>query len=169
MNKGYYQYFIFILLFILGVLICNYTWFQEDDSIEGSGAPNHVGFSIEFFYKLSDIINEKSLTLGSKVNQIVYLLGNPVKFSCVEWPNGLNTTASVFYYLFGKSLFSAKLSLMPYLIILLLSTYLIGRTLFSDFVGLLAMFLLYMYPLIFESFRQFQLDSPLTAMVALSI
>ncbi|MBU1862068.1 MAG: glycosyltransferase family 39 protein, partial [Candidatus Omnitrophica bacterium] len=31
------------------------------------------------------------------------------------------------------------------------------------------MFLLYMYPLIFESFRQFQLDSPLTAMVALSI
>ncbi|MBU1864559.1 MAG: glycosyltransferase family 39 protein [Candidatus Omnitrophica bacterium] len=103
------------------------------------------------------------------MNQVVYLFGNPVKFCGIYWPNGLNATASVFYYLFGKSLFSAKLSLMPYLFILLLSTYLIGRKLFSDFVGLLAMFLLYMYPLIFESFRQFQLDSPLTAMVALSI
>ncbi len=40
---------------------------------------------------------------------------------------------------------------------------------FSDFVGLVASFLLFMYPIIFQSSRQFQLDFPLTAMVALNI
>ncbi|MCX5701642.1 MAG: glycosyltransferase family 39 protein [Candidatus Omnitrophica bacterium] len=58
---------------------------------------------------------------------------------------------------------------MPYLAILLFSTYLIGSLIFSGFVGLLATFVLFMNPLIFTSSRQFQLDFPLTAMVALSI
>jgi 4-amino-4-deoxy-L-arabinose transferase-like glycosyltransferase len=61
------------------------------------------------------------------------------------------------------------MALLPYLLILFLSTYGIGKFLYSRFVGLLAVFFLFFYPIIFQSLRQYQLDLPLTAGVTLCI
>jgi hypothetical protein len=59
--------------------------------------------------------------------------------------------------------------MLIYFVILLFSVYFIAKTIFDRQTGIIAMFLVSMYPLIFESSRQYSLDFPLTAVVALSI
>lgn len=157
------------LLFAGFVLFSNYIWFKNDNSIVGVDSPNHLFFSIEFFYAISEAVFNSASSLWQKTAEVIRVFGAPVKHSSVYWPNGLNLNAAIFYFIFGKSLFAAKLSLLPYLFILLIATYLIGKAMHSGFTGFLAGFILFMYPLIFESSRQFQLDFPLTAMVALNI
>ncbi|MCX5696743.1 MAG: glycosyltransferase family 39 protein [Candidatus Omnitrophica bacterium] len=169
MNKYKIIYFMICVSIISFALITNYMWVKADNSVNGVDSSNHLFFSIEFFYRFTDIIYAQTLSLWQKVAAYVDLLGSPVRGSTVYWPNGLNATTAFSYLLFGRSLFSAKVSMFPYLIILLSSTYLIGKKISGDFSGVLSAFILFMYPLIFESSRQFQLDLPLAAMVSLVI
>jgi 4-amino-4-deoxy-L-arabinose transferase-like glycosyltransferase len=157
-----------VLLFILFACLTSYFILRNDNYITGTDSPNHLLFSIEFFYRAQTILENSAISIWTKAIDMVQLLGTSL-YGDIYWPNGLNATASIFYGLFGRSLLAAKMSLLPYLIILLLSTYLIGKQMYSGFVGLLAAFLLFMYPVIFTSSRQFQLDFPLTAMVALTM
>ncbi|MBI1975961.1 MAG: glycosyltransferase family 39 protein [Candidatus Omnitrophica bacterium] len=163
------SYLILAVLFISAVLFTNYLWIKDDNSIRGDGSQNHLLFSIDFYYLLSDILQDQTTHLWTKTGRIIQLLSAPPGHESVYWPNGLNLTAFVFYSLFGKSLLIAKLSLFPYVVILLYATYSIGKWISSGFVGILASFVLFMYPIIFESSRQFQPDLPLTSMVALDV
>ncbi len=162
-------YTLILFLLVSTACISNFIYFRNDNSILGCDSGNHLFFSIEFFYKISNIIHDTSRSVLIKIISIIRRIGEPVPYSTTYWPNGLNLIASLFYFMFGKSLFAAKLSLLPYLSILLFSTYFIGKSLSSKSVGLTGAFILFMYPLIFESSRQFQLDFPLTAMVTLNI
>jgi hypothetical protein len=168
MRKNGNIYFVIALLFILSAGVSNYLFFKDDNYATGVDSHNHLFFSIEFFYRILCIVQDSAISLLAKTIKVIGLQGKSLHGDAY-WPNGLNFTSSIFYFLVGKSIFSAKLSLLPYLFILLLSTYLIGKIMFSDPVGLLATFLLFMYPMIFMSSRQFQLDFPLTAMVTLTI
>jgi len=170
MNKSLNITSLIIVLFIIATVMVNYMWVKGDNSIKGVDCQNHLLYSINFFYDFSNIIFISNEAFLAKIIKAFRLIGNPVQFSSVlYWPNGLNLTATIFYLLLGKSLLSAKLAIFPYLIILLIAIYFIGKELHSRAIGLLAAFILFMYPLIFESSRQFGLDLPLTAMVTLSI
>ncbi len=159
----------FLLLLILALGISNILYFKSDNSILGCDSGNHLFFSIEFFHETQDIFNNSNSSSIGKLADFLILLTHPVKHGTVYWPNGLNITTSIFYFAFGENLLAAKLSLLPYLLILIISTYMIGSCLGSRIVGLFAAFIASMYPLIFESSRQYQLDFPLAAMVTLCI
>lgn len=163
------SYRIALMLLVVFALASNYLWLQKDFSIVGTDSPNHLIFSLDFYYSAHDLIHSRSLSLGQKLSRLILLFDEPGPNSEVYWPNGLNLTAAMFYSIFGISLLSAKLSLLPYLFILLVSTYMLGKKLFSEFAGLISTATLFMYPMIFQSSRQFQLDFPLTAIVTLSI
>ncbi len=170
MNKSLNITSFIMVLFITATVMVNYMWAMEDNSINGVDSQNHLLYSINFFYDFSNIIFVSNETFLAKIIKVFRLIGNPVQFSSVlYWPNGLNLTAAASYLLLGKSLLSAKLAIFPYLVILLIAIYFIGKELHSRAIGLMAAFILFMYPLIFESSRQFGLDFPLTAMVTLSI
>jgi len=158
-----------VLIMILFAAISHYDWAKRDSSMCGVDVANHLLSSIEFFDELSDIMQKSVSPVGTKITETISLLSYKKGRDVIYWPNGLNFTASAFYSFFGRSIFSAKLSLLPYLFVLLFSTYLIGKLIYSKLVGILAVFLIFMYPIIFQSSRQFQLDFPLTAMVVLSI
>ncbi len=147
----------------------NYMWVKGDNSIKGVDSQNHLFYFINFFYDFSNVVFIGNEAFWAKIIKVFRLIGHPAECSTVYWPNGLNLTATISYLLLGKSLLSAKLAIFPYLIILLIAIYFIGKELHSRAIGLLAAFILFMYPLIFESSRQFGLDFPLTAMVTLSI
>ena len=154
--------------FILFSLATNLIWFLTDNNILGDGSQNHLIFSMDFFHRFSSITNS-TLPILEKIATIVKEFGMPSAInSSPYWPQGFNLSACFFYSVAGTTLFAAKLNLLPYLFILLLSTYCIGRHIDSSPVGLVAAVSLFFYPIVFQSSRQYQLDFPLTAMVALN-
>jgi 4-amino-4-deoxy-L-arabinose transferase-like glycosyltransferase len=73
------------------------------------------------------------------------------------------------YFVFGRSTDVAAMTNILYLIILVLSVYGIGRRIHSKEVGLMAAFIVSVFPIIFGLSRSYWQDFPLTAMVSLSI
>jgi len=74
-----------------------------------------------------------------------------------------------FYVIFGRSTDAAVMGNSIFLIVLLLSVYGIGRRLHNKETGLMAAFLISVFPIIFGMSRSYWQDFPLTAMVSLSI
>jgi 4-amino-4-deoxy-L-arabinose transferase-like glycosyltransferase len=74
-----------------------------------------------------------------------------------------------FYKLFGISITSAVLSNAVFITPLLYAVYFLGRRLGGRSVGLLATLLIASYPMMVSQFKQYQLDAPLAAMVALAL
>ena len=72
------------------------------------------------------------------------------------------------YLVFGRSTDVAVMTNILYLIILILSIYGIGRRIHSREVGLMAAFIVSVFPIIFGLSRSYWQDFPLTAMVSLS-
>ena len=155
--------FLFIL-FLSCIVVSNIIWFKIDNTIIGNDSGRHLLFSVDFFYRFSDIIHSNA-GIFNKLSNVIHVIGT----GPLAWPQGLSLTAFISYSLLGRSLFAAKMTLLPYLIILLFSTYSIGRLLSSKFAGFIAAFLLFFYPIIFQSSRQYQLDLPLTALVTFII
>ena len=153
------------LLFILCIVISNVIWFKIDNSIIGNDSDRYLLFSIDFFYRFSDVLHSNA-NIFKKTLDIINVIAMPGR-GYTYWPQGLSLTAFIFYFLLGKSLFAAKMTILLYLLVLLFSTYSIGKLLHSKFTGLIAVILLSFYPIIFQSARQYQLDLPLTSLVTL--
>ncbi len=149
--------------------INNYFWLQRSTLIEGVDVQNHLFFQLEFFQGLQGIWQSSDLGLGAKLWQSVIALGEPVKHSTLYWPNLVYLTTYLHNLAFEQSLFVTKMSTFMYLALTLIVTYLIGVRISGRRAALLAVFLLGMFPMIFQSSRQYALDLPLTAMVALSL
>ncbi|MFH1207955.1 MAG: glycosyltransferase family 39 protein, partial [Candidatus Omnitrophota bacterium] len=155
--------FAFLLLFALAT---NLVWFLNDNHILGDGSQDYLKHSIELFQRFSSIANS-ALPILEKITAVVRECSGPGPIANTFWPLGFHFSTCFFYSVAGTTLFAAKLNLLPYLFILLLSTYCIGKHIDSRPAGLVAAASLFFYPIIFQSSRQYQLDFPLTTMVAL--
>jgi hypothetical protein len=78
-------------------------------------------------------------------------------------------TSLPLYFVFGRSTDVAAMTNLLYLIILVFSVYGIGRRIHSKEAGLMAAFIVSVFPIIFGMTRSYWQDFPLTAMVSLSI
>ncbi|MFC1809678.1 hypothetical protein ACFL3D_06165, partial [Candidatus Omnitrophota bacterium] len=112
---------ILLIAIIVGAVCANLVWLQGDASSIGVDVQNHLFFSVEFYYEISDIVKNETLSVFNKVTDVIKVFRTPMWQSGVDWPNAVNAGAAVCYSLFGLNIFAAKLSLIPYLIILLLS------------------------------------------------
>jgi len=94
-------------------------------------------------------------------------------FEALTWswnrPPLRHLTAVPFYRLFGVSTDVALMSNAVFMVILFFSVYGIGKKMYSRSTGLLAAFLVSMYPVLFGISRLSYVDYALTAMVALII
>jgi hypothetical protein len=77
--------------------------------------------------------------------------------------------SDAFYAVFGTSIWVAVLSQAVFLVVLASSTYGIGRHLWSRRVGLLAALFVLPSPMLVSQFKDYMLDAPLVAMVALAL
>lgn len=73
------------------------------------------------------------------------------------------------YRIFGVSAQVAVMTTFPFLLLLLLAVYGIGRRVASPMIGVLAAFLVSVFPLVFALTRAFYVDLALTALVSASI
>jgi len=85
------------------------------------------------------------------------------------YPPLVQITSALFYFPFGLTEDMAVLSLLPYLFILFFSVYMIGRKLYNNLVGLLAAFLISIFPMIISFSRVYYLEIPVTALSSLAL
>ncbi|MFA4989405.1 MAG: glycosyltransferase family 39 protein [Candidatus Omnitrophota bacterium] len=155
---------------ILFHLINNYFWLKFSTEIAGDDVSCHLFYQLKFYNIFKHILNNDLLSFSIKSGQLLELFNTPLSYVAnIYWPNLVYFISSLFGLYAGNSLFVARFSMFVFLLVLMLSTYFIAKDALHKQAGLLAMFLVSMYPLVFESSRQYSLDLPLAAMVALSI
>ncbi|MFA6579673.1 MAG: glycosyltransferase family 39 protein [Elusimicrobiota bacterium] len=155
-------------LILLG-LIADAAWIIGNGSIHGQDAANHLSFSVDFFRALKDLLLHREVPLRLLPWELFGLLSRPLPHQAVWHSNPAYLPAALFYAFFGTALCAAKLSNGVYLAILGISLYGMGRNIAGKTTGLLAVALCFMYPLIFQSSRQYGADLPAAAMTTLAL
>lgn len=144
-------------------------WLSASTDIVGVDVSNHLYFQLKFHRHFIFLFADGPQTLPERAHAFISLMGRSMFHpDCIYWPNLVFLVTSLFTLVFGYSLLVVKLSTQIFLVILLLSTYLIARAL-NKTAALLAVFIVSMYPIVFEGARQYGLDLPLTALVCLSM
>ncbi|MFA5725871.1 MAG: glycosyltransferase family 39 protein [Candidatus Omnitrophota bacterium] len=155
---------------ILFHLINNYFWLKFSTEIAGDDVSCHLFYQLKFFNIFKHIINNDVFSFSIKSKQLLELFNTPFSSAAnIYWPNLVYFISSLLNLFAGNSLFVTRFTMSVFLLVLMISTYFIAKDALNKQAGLLAMFLVSMYPLVFESSRQYSLDLPLAAMVALSI
>jgi len=140
---------------ILFIVIANIIWAGPM-----RGSPQHWDSAIHLSESLgADRLTEEpeGVTLKSLLN--------------VSWfyPPLVSYVAVPFYGVLGESPFAAFQVMSFFLVVLILSVYLIGRRMFDRSTAILAALIVCASPIVVEYSRMFMLDLPLASMVALSV
>ncbi|MFH1508430.1 MAG: glycosyltransferase family 39 protein [Candidatus Omnitrophota bacterium] len=150
MNKKTAIISIFIL--IIFHLIITAIWLHVDKSFIKLDSWQHYRYSLDVY----DFLNGK-LTLNAL---------QPEKWHGIL----VGLLSAFFYFIFGTSQDVAiMINSSIFFPILIFSVYGIGKKMLNAQAGLLAAFILSMYPIIFNNLRFYALDLPLTCAVALSL
>jgi 4-amino-4-deoxy-L-arabinose transferase-like glycosyltransferase len=153
-------------LFLLFIFINNFFWLRFDNLPQGVDSSWHLIDSVKFNAALENII-ENNNSFAEISREIFYLFAFPFQGHVLHWP-------PLIYFIVSLlspgplSIFGLRLGLnFVFYFIILLSTYFLGKKLFSRKVGFLAAFLTGIYPVIIGLSRQFEFDFPLIAFTAL--
>ncbi|MBU1862061.1 MAG: glycosyltransferase family 39 protein [Candidatus Omnitrophica bacterium] len=143
---------------ILFHLMSNYIWLQNDTTYLIHDSHHHFLFS----YTVYDVMKEGMSPLFND---------NLRFFQQRRWHGVfVQYCTAPFYFLFGADQDSGvMINSTIFFVILILSTYGIGKTFSNEQGGVLSAFMVSMYPLIFNHLKVYMLDLPLTSMVALSV
>ena len=140
-----------LTLMVASIAVFNLIWVGVDSDRLTWDYARHLGDSL--FYK----------DTFSLAHPIHYLEGY------TYYPPFMYWVTDLFYAVFGTGLWVAILSNTVFLSILVFATYGIGKTLWSPRVGLLSAFFVVTTPLFVTQSREYMLDMPLTALVALAL
>ncbi|MFA6358398.1 MAG: glycosyltransferase family 39 protein [Candidatus Omnitrophota bacterium] len=150
-----FKTFLYLFLLWAGILANNFVWLKYDNTYFTYDSHRHFLASLRIYEIL------KSLNFHAI----------PVSINTIQLhPPFVMITTSLFYFLFGISQhISVVANSAIFLGILIFATYGIGFKIADRKTGLLAAFIVSMYPVIFNQLKIYMLDLPLTAMVALSV
>lgn len=154
---------------IAGSLAADLAWIADDHALIGSDVPNHLTFSVDYYYRLSDILGSGDASLPAKAFRAARSVFEPLPHQGKRFSNILYLATYPFYAAGGQDLFSARLSSFAWLLPLLLAMYLLGKELHSRAAGITAAGMIALHPAVFSSACQYGLDLPLTAVTALCL
>lgn len=146
--------YIFLTILLLFHTTINYIWFKKDTLPPGWDQSGHLILSLKYIH----VLTTPSLDVIPRLISVSNY-----------YPPLFHISASPFYLLFGTSDDVACMSTIIFLGILIFSTYGIGKYIYNRNTGLLSAFLVSMYPIIFGENREYLIDIPVVALVALSI
>lgn len=141
---------------ILFHLINVFIWLKIDQAYLSLDAWSYYRYSLEVINSLKNLLH----------GQLFLSALEPQKWHGIL----VEFITAPFYFIFGSAQDTAvMIAISIFLPILIFSVYGIGKKLCSRKTGILAAFIVTMYPLILNHTRLYMLDLPLTSMVALSI
>lgn len=150
----------FILLFLVFFYsVNNFIWMKLDHFPPYGDEAGHLLDSLEFL----NILKNPSLDM---INRIIRV--NEGEILSFLYPPFFPFFAAILNFFFGYSIMLSKMSNIFFVAILLFSIYFIGKKMNNPNPGLLAAFIVSMYPFVFGLSRMFMLDFALTAMVCFS-
>ncbi len=152
-NKKIIIILVLVLIFLLHA-VNNYIIVEKDTTPLLVDMPGHF---------------EKGVRFHSTLDQGFNVFVNNYLKHTHNYPPLFMLSSVPLYWLFGVSPDVGVMTNMFYLAILLLSVFFIGRKIANNTVGLLAAFIVSVFPSVFGFSRVYMLDFALTAMVALSI
>jgi 4-amino-4-deoxy-L-arabinose transferase-like glycosyltransferase len=155
-NPDKYKPKILLLLLVLILIFNNLLWYKSGHKPLHWDSSIHLGLSVDAYKTFTENILNSSL-----INK---MLG-------VSWyyPPFTYYASIPFYSLFGINEFAGFIEINGFLILLLVSVYLIGTKLYNEDAGLFGAFCVSMYPIVIEYSRDYMLDLPLASVVALSV
>jgi 4-amino-4-deoxy-L-arabinose transferase-like glycosyltransferase len=136
---------------VISIMVLNLVWVALDSDRLYWDYARHLGLSLSYreAFSLSDPID--FFTMYDRYPPLMYWVTNG------------------FYALLGSELWVAIFSNVVFLSILTGATYGIGKTLWSRQVGLLSALFVATSPMFVSLFKEYMLDAPLSAMVALAL
>jgi 4-amino-4-deoxy-L-arabinose transferase-like glycosyltransferase len=134
--------------------INNWIWLTENVTSTGWDKPRHLATSLKYNQMLTPI-GVKSL--------FEVMVNDPIR------PPLFPASASIMYWLFGRTADVATMVNVIYMAIVLAATYGIGRRWAGQRLGLVGALLLACFPMFYAMSRYFYLEFALTAMVALTV
>ena len=145
-----------LAIIILFHIINTFIWLKIDRSYLKLDAWGHYRYSLEVYDFLKGFVHfQFPLSAIEPIRRHGVLVG---------------LVTAPFYFIFGSAQDTAvMINCSIFLPILVFSVYGIGKKLLNRQAGLLAVFILTSYPIIFNNLRIYMLDLPLTSMVALGL
>lgn len=142
-----------LLLLIAFVCVCNLLWYFLGHKPLHWDSADHLSYSLETY---------KSFNSGA--SWFHALLD-------VSWyyPPFVYWTSIPFQMIFGRNEFAGFMQITFFLILLITSVFQIGKKIYNEEIGLFAAFCISMFPIVSEYGRDYMLDLPLAAMVAVAI
>jgi 4-amino-4-deoxy-L-arabinose transferase-like glycosyltransferase len=138
-------------LLVVVIAILNELWITTETRPPHWDMARHLGDSLVYYH---------SFSLSHPFQWLeTYLFYAPLTY----W------VTDIFYGLFGVGTPTAIFSNIVFIAVLAFSTYGIGKRLWTRRVGLLATVFVLASPVIVSNFKEYMLDAPLTAMVALAL
>jgi Dolichyl-phosphate-mannose-protein mannosyltransferase len=164
-HKGTSAASVFILAGIcLFQVIHNCIWIKQDVLSWYPEKYYQLIYKNLIFFPLQNIIHS-SQSWSVKVVSLVKLLKSDAGWG---WGTIFYLYTASINALFGNSIGVSLLSNLPFFILLIIFTFLIGKEISGEKTGLLAAFLVSFYPGIYGMSRSYGVDFPLVALVTLS-
>ena len=153
LNKYYHFVVITAILTFHG--INNYIWLRLNGLPPHDDSANHL-------MGVLDILALSHNIVGMLIKSATFIIDN-------FYPPLFHSVMAIFNLLFGISEISSIMANMPFMLLLLLSLYYIGKKMGNKNIGILSGFILMMYPYMFDLSRLPLPDFAMTAMISLSI
>lgn len=161
-KKNYKLDYWLLGIFSFILIVFNIIWQRIDIHPAHWDAARHLWTSLHYNDLINNWLNTGVLNV-SGLKALKHLVQ-----SYYYYPPFYYVSTIPFYYLFGHSSDSATMVNNLYIIVLIFSTYGIGRKLWNRTTGILASLFLALSPMILALSRDYMLDMPLTAFVALT-
>ncbi|MDD5730421.1 MAG: glycosyltransferase family 39 protein [Candidatus Omnitrophica bacterium] len=158
------------IILISGLIIFhfvnNYIWLSSTSYVTGRvDVIHHLNRELSLYKQMKSIcFEDKTTPLFQKAGNLtnIELEGN-------SWPPFVVYLSAIANIIFGFSWMKVRMFQFLYFIVLIIAVYLIGKRLRGKQAGVLAAFMVSMYPGICGLSRMYELDFPLTAFVSLTI
>ena len=160
-----------LTLICIAHFIINWIWLSEGLCLYGKDVAGHLKVQTTIYYRLLATLRADRAPFALLSGLVSLLREKPLPFlgGAWTWPKLFYIYTASLNLLFGLNPLVTMLANVPVLALLVVSVYSIGVALGDRKTGLLAAFLVSLYPAVFGLSRKYGLDFPLAAMVALSI
>ncbi|MDZ4712203.1 MAG: glycosyltransferase family 39 protein [bacterium] len=144
-----------LLLLIVFLILTNLIWYNCGHKPIHWDSSIHLSLSVDAYKTFAENISGSSF-----INK---MLG-------ISWyyPPLVYYVSVPFYYLLGTDELTGLIEINFFLILLVCAVYLLGSRLYNKSAGLFGAFCISMYPIVMEYSRDYMLDLPLAALVAIS-